>query len=50
MRAPLAPPRMSEPRKDDAAAHAVETSCEIESPELRIADFRAVVSCSVINS
>ena len=32
MRAPLAPPRLSEPRKVDADAHAVETSCEIVRP------------------
>ena len=29
MRAPFAPPRLSEPRNVDADAHAVETSCEI---------------------
>ena len=29
MRAPFAPPRLSEPRKVDADAQAVETSCEI---------------------
>src|SRR2546430_8472090 len=32
MRAPFAPPRLSEPRKVDAAAQAVETSCETDSP------------------
>ncbi len=36
MRAPFAPPRLSEPRKDDAAAQAVETSCEIDRPDARI--------------
>ena len=36
MRAPLAPPRLSERRKVEAEAHAVETSCETDSPEARI--------------
>ena len=36
MRAPLAPPRLSEPRKVDADAQAVETSCEIDRPDARI--------------
>ena len=33
MRAPLAPPRLSEPRNVDADAQAVETSCETDRPE-----------------
>ena len=33
MRAPFAPPRLSEPRKVEAEAHAVETSSETERPE-----------------
>ena len=33
MRAPFAPPRLSEPRNVDAEAHAVETSCETEGPK-----------------
>src|SRR5881397_2885805 len=33
MRAPFAPPRLSEPRKVDADAQAVETSCETDSPD-----------------
>jgi len=33
MRAPMAPPRLSEPRNVDADAQAVETSCETDSPE-----------------
>ncbi|MNT60500.1 hypothetical protein D3C72_1980840 [compost metagenome] len=32
-RAPLAPPRMSEPRKVEAEAHAVDTSCVGVRPE-----------------
>ena len=36
MRAPFAPPRLSEPRNVDADAQAVETSCEIDSPDARI--------------
>ena len=33
MRPPLAPPRLSEPRKVEADAHAVETNCETVRPE-----------------
>src|SRR5271166_5158343 len=33
MRAPFAPPRLSEPRKVDADAQAVETNWEIDSPD-----------------
>ncbi len=36
MRAPFAPPRLSEPRKVDADAQAVETSSETDSPDARI--------------
>jgi hypothetical protein len=36
MRAPLAPPRLSLPRNVDAEAHAVETNCDVDSPEARI--------------
>ncbi len=35
IRAPFAPPRLSVPRKLAAEAHAVETSCETDSPEAR---------------
>ena len=35
-RAPLAPPRLSLPRKVDADAQAVETSWDTDSPESRI--------------
>ena len=47
MRAPLAPPRLSEPRKVEAEAQAVETSCEIDRPEARIFAFSAAMSCRV---
>ena len=36
IRAPLAPPRLSVPRKDDADAQAVEASWETDSPDARI--------------
>ena len=36
MRAPFAPPRLSEPRKVDADAQAVETSSDTDRPEARI--------------
>ena len=49
MRAPFAPPRLSEPRKVDADAQAVETSCETDSPEARILLFREAMSFSSIN-
>jgi hypothetical protein len=39
IRAPLAPPRLSVPRKLAADAHAVETSREIDSPDARILPF-----------
>jgi hypothetical protein len=35
IRAPFAPPRLSEPRKVEADAQAVETSSEIDSPEAK---------------
>ena len=41
MRAPFAPPRLSDPRKVDAEAQAVETNCETVSPEARTFAFRA---------
>ena len=50
MRAPFAPPRLSEPRKVDADAQAVETSCETDSPEARILPLRAAMSFSSISS
>ena len=50
MRAPFAPPRLSEPRKDAAAAQAVETSCGIERPEARIFSLSAAMSASLMSS
>ncbi|MCY1296602.1 hypothetical protein D9M70_459980 [compost metagenome] len=44
MRAPLAPPRLSEPRKVEADAQAVETSSETERPEARILALRSAIS------
>ena len=45
MRAPLAPPRLSEPRNVDADAQAVATSWETDRPEARIFAFSAAMSC-----
>ena len=50
MRAPLAPPRLSVPRKVDADAHAVETSWEVESPEARTLAFNAAMSLASTSS
>ena len=50
IRAPLAPPRLSVPRKLAADAHAVETSCETDSPDARILPLRAAMSASPIRS
>ncbi len=47
MRAPLAPPRLSPPRKVEAEAHAVVTSCGVERPEARTLAFRAAMSLSL---
>ena len=47
MRAPFAPPRLSEPRKVDADAHAVETSWETDKPDARIFALSAATSCSL---
>ena len=49
MRAPLAPPRLSEPRKVEAEAQAVETSWEIDRPDLRICAFSALMSLAPIS-
>ena len=46
IRAPFAPPRLSVSRKLAAAAHAVETSCEIESPDARSWRLRSAMSAS----
>ena len=45
-RAPLAPPRLSEPRNEDAEAQAVETSSATESPEARTFAFSDAMSFS----
>ena len=49
MRAPLAPPRLSEPRKLEAEAQAVETSADTDRPEASTAFFSAAMSCSSIS-
>ena len=46
MRAPLAPPRLSVPRKLDAEAQAVRTSCGTVSPVARIASLSEATSAS----
>ena len=43
-RAPFAPPRISEPRKDAAEAHAVDTICDTDKPEPEMAAFAAAIS------
>ena len=48
--APLAPPRLSVPRKLAAAAHAVRTSWGTDSPDSRIVLLRAATSPSEIRS
>ena len=50
MRAPLAPPRLSVPRKDDADAQAVETSCDVDRPDARILLFSAAMSFASTSS
>ena len=49
MRAPLAPPRLSEPRNVDADAQAVATSCDTDSPDARILAFNVAMSRSPIS-
>jgi hypothetical protein len=50
MRAPLAPPRMSEPRKVEADAQAVETSWETGQARGKDLALRAAMSFSSISS
>lgn len=50
MRVPLAPPRWSEPQNVDAAAQAVETYAETESPEARILALREAMSFALMSS
>ena len=47
MRAPLAPPRLSEPRKVEAEAQAVVTSWATVSPEARMLALRPAMSWSL---
>jgi len=47
MRAPFAPPRLSEPRNVEADAQAAETSCDAVRPDDRIFTFSAATSCSI---
>ena len=49
MRAPFAPPRLSEPRKVDADAHAVDTSSATVSPAARMLFLSAAMSFASIN-
>ena len=46
IRAPLAPPRLSLPRKVDADAQAVVTSCAVDSPDASIFSFSTAMSLS----
>src|SRR5208283_2129630 len=48
IRAPFAPPRLSEPRKVDADAQAVDTNWDTDSPEARILRLSEAMSCSSI--
>jgi hypothetical protein len=50
MRPPLAPPRLSLPRNDEAAAHAVLTSCATLRPEAAIRPFRLAISAGPMGS
>jgi hypothetical protein len=47
MRAPLAPPRLSLPRNDDAAAHAVDTSWDTDRPDDAISPLSTATSSAV---
>jgi len=49
MRAPFAPPRLSEPRNVDADAQAVETNCETVRPDATIFFLSATMSLSSIS-
>ena len=50
MRAPLAPPRMSDPRYDAADDHAVNTSWDTDRPESRILALSAAMSPASMSS
>ena len=47
--APLAPPRLSEPRKVEAEAQAVETNSETDRSVASIFAFKSATSASLIN-
>jgi len=49
IRAPLAPPRLSDPRKVEADAQAVDTSWDTVSPEANIFSFSEAMSLSSTN-
>ena len=49
IRAPFAPPRLSDPRNVDADAHAVETSSETDRPEARTLPLSEAMSASSIS-
>lgn len=48
MRAPFAPPRLSEFRKVEAEAQAVDTSYVMDNPEARMRPFKSATSWSWI--
>ena len=50
MRAPLAPPRLSLPRKDEADAHAADTSWDTDRPEARTWPLRVAMSPASMSS
>ena len=45
----MAPPRLSDPRKVEADAHAAATKAETETPLAKIFDFNALISDASIN-
>ena len=49
MRAPLAPPRLSDPRNVEADAHAVDTSCGMVNPDASTVALSAATSCASIS-
>ena len=49
MRAPLAPPRISDPRNVEAEAQAVRTICVPVNPEAKRSAFKAAISATSIS-
>src|SRR5690606_22190068 len=49
MRAPFAPPRLSEPRNVEAEAQAVDTNWDTDNPDARIEDCSVGIACSSSN-